>query len=151
MESYSLNWVKDVFSHSYSFFVNGTVVGELKDSSLSGSKKAFLFGTKYVFEPEGVFKKQINIINLSTKAIVGRISFNQFRWRATIYIGENSYLWKWDGYFLRKWGIYKNQKERILSVDKRKEGLILVKEEETPLLLLCGLLIRTRYYRMGYG
>lgn len=151
MESYTLSWVKDVFSNSYSFFVMGKVVGEFKDGSLSGSKKAVLFGTKYVFETEGVFKKQVNIINLSTKSIIGKITYSSFRHRATIELNGLSYHWKWDGYFYRNWSIFRNQKERLFKVAKRKEGNILVKDKQAPLLLLCGLMIRTRYYRMGYA
>jgi len=148
MEAYNLSWIKDAFSQSYSFFVQGNVIGEFFDKPFTGSKKAFLFGARYIFETEGVFRKHINIINLETGSIIGKISFSLFLPQAVISLKETNYLWKPDGWFSYiKWSIYKNETNRILNIEKRKEGNIFVIDENIPLLLVCGLLIRNRYYR----
>lgn len=144
-----LYWIKEAFSLNYTFFEEGKVVGQIKDKSWNRTSTATLFGTKYVFEKEGVFNPHLNIIDLTDRCQIGRVDFTMFRSRARIRLGSQQYLWLKHGFMGMRWSVEDRNHRPHISGKSRKEGYCVLVNNETPVLLLTSLLIRNHFFKQG--
>lgn len=143
-------WTKDAFKMGHTFFVNGRAVGDLKDSSMNRTIKAQIFGRKFLFESEGMFHTQINMIDLSNRTESGVIKPEIFRPRAGFRYNNRYYFWRFKGVMNRKWVLSDENDEEIMHSASRKEGYTVIRSEDELLLLLASLVIRNRMSKTGY-
>lgn len=142
-----LYWAKSTFSLNYDIYENGMVVGFIKDSSLSRSMKASIFGNNYIFEASGFLKPHISVIDMEQKKELGKVTFSLLRQRAEIHLFGQSYLWKFHNYMSSKWKLFNRNKEVLISSDNRKEGFCTISDAHMPLLLLVSLTIRNHFWK----
>ncbi|MBO6793900.1 MAG: hypothetical protein JJ895_08320 [Balneolaceae bacterium] len=146
-----LYWTKDAFKYNHSIFSGAELVGEIKDKTLHRSVKATLYGQKYLFEKNGFVKTSISIINLNDRAEIGKISCALFVPRATIKLGSEVYKWRFEHMLTRKWVVLDRGNRIRLSGKSRKEGYTEMYDENSPVLLLCVLVIRNHFSMQGYS
>lgn len=149
VHSKELYWTKDAFTLNYTFFEEGKVVGQIRDKSWNRTATASIFGTKYVFEKEGLLNPHLNIIDLTNRREIGRVDFKIFRSRARISLGNQQYVWMRHGLLGVKWSVLDRNDRPQISGESRKEGKFAISNEESSILLITSLLIRNHFFRQG--
>lgn len=144
-----LYWTKDAFTLNYTFFEEGKVVGQIRDRSWNRTATASIFGTKYVFEREGLLNPHLNIIDLTNRREIGRVDFKIFWSRARISLGNQQYVWMRHGLLGVKWSVLDRNDRPQISGESRKEGKFAIRNEESSILLITSLLIRNHFFRQG--
>lgn len=94
-----LSWKKDVIAIGYDLFIDGNLVGEIKNERLSSNSYVKVNGRKYFFESEGLRHKVINVIDMKSRKQIGKIVFNFWRTKASIALFDKEFMWKSDNFF----------------------------------------------------
>lgn len=111
---------------------------------------AVIFDQRYVLEKEGFGWPHINIIEMNSKKLLGKITYPLFRERAKVQLGDENYTWKFDNISYSKWSVRDDQDKVLIQTSSRKEGAEHIESQKEALLLISGLCIRNKYYRSGY-
>lgn len=146
MESKTINWQKSWFSNTYELLTDGNVVGTLLSKSFSNSAMAEMDKLKITFHTKGVFNQQTEVIDSITSRILGVITYNTWRTRATIMLKDSTIEWKSLNWINSRWGIFSNNKELITCSSNMIKGDITVNEYDA-LNILIGLYVSEYFNR----
>ncbi|MEQ9091439.1 MAG: hypothetical protein RIE52_10135 [Balneola sp.] len=144
-----LSWKKDVIAMGYDLFIDGNIVGEIRNERLSSNSYVKVNGRKYFFESEGLSQKTINVIDMNSRKQIGKIVFNFWRNKASIALFDKEFMWKSDNFFYRKWSIYSTANNPLIRSKLYKGDSHKVNNRVEELLLFCGIVTLVRRRNNG--
>ena len=144
-----LSWKKDVIAIGYDLFIDGNLVGEIRNERLSSNSYVKVNGRKYFFESEGLSQKTINVIDMNSRKQIGKIVFNFWRTKASIALFDKEFMWKSDNFFYRKWSIHSTASNPLIRSKLYKGDSHEVNNEVDELLLFCGIVTLVRRRNNG--
>jgi len=142
-------WKKGFFSSSYELFINESKTGELKQEMFSETVYGKINESNYKFKKKGIFSSEIEITDLESKTLIGKIKFNSWITKAEIFLNEQKFEWKSDSFWGNKWSIRENDKKLI---EYKTSGLSdgnIKSTIENDLLLISGLFSFNYYKRIA--
>jgi len=134
-----LSWKKDVIAIGYDLFLDGKLVGEIRNKQLSSNSLIKINGRKYFFEAEGLSNKTINIIDMNSRKQIGKIIFNLWRTKASIGLFNEEYKWESDNFSYKKWNIFSQTNDLLIKSKLYKGDSYEVNNEIDELLVFCGI------------
>jgi len=87
-----LSWKKDVIAIGYDLFIDGNLVGEIRNEHLSNNSYVKILKRKYFFESEGFSRKNIIVIDMNSRKKIGKIVFNFWRTKASIALFDKEFI-----------------------------------------------------------
>ena len=139
-----LKWKKKIFSNLLSIYSNKQKVGELKNKCFSESAQGELNGKKYIFKTKGVFKQHTEIIDGEDNEVIGTITYNSWKSKATVSIGEKTLNWEYSNFWHTKWSVYNSNCLSIRYSASCSHGQI-DSGTDDPLIILSGLYVSNYY------
>tara|TARA_R110002124_G_C8951760_1_gene513368 strand:+ start:2881 stop:3189 length:309 start_codon:yes stop_codon:yes gene_type:complete len=94
-----LSWKKDRIVSDYDLFIDGKLVGDIRNKSLSATSYVEYKGRKYFFETEGLSQRKILLVDMQERKIIGEINFSLLDYKAKVSLFDKSYLWKFSNIF----------------------------------------------------
>jgi hypothetical protein len=140
-----LNWTKGIFKETYEIYSDGALVGTLKENIWKQKAYGELNGQKIIFQTNGFFKQEIQIIDPVSNLIIGKITYNAWMTKATIEYGNKIANWKCDNVWNTKWSIIDSEAVQIQYQGSSLKGSI-INQSQDGLLLLTGLYITNHYW-----
>jgi hypothetical protein len=140
-----LKWKKNIFCSTCKIYTNGKVVGKLKDKQFTQSAEGQLRSESFIFRTRGLFKQSTSIVNKKDNTVIGKISYNNWKTKATLNIGNRKSVWKYDNFWNTKWSI-KDSEGIIVKYSGSATSGSINSNTEDPLFLLTGLYV-TNYFR----
>jgi hypothetical protein len=144
----SLSWKRGLFKSTYEIFSGETAVGKLKPDTWSSKGSGELYGKAFRFETKGFFNQETQIINPSDNSVVGRITYNTWKTKATIECGLKSFTWKYDNGWNTKWSLSDSTGTMLQYHGSFTEGDINV-SDYNDLLILTGLFISNYFWQIS--
>lgn len=138
------SWTKGLFSNLYSIYSNGALVGNLKDKSFSQTAQGKVNGKEYIFKTKGFLKQYTEIIDSSENRIIGEITYNNWKTKATISLNNKTINWKYDNAWNTKWSLFDSTGVLMNFSGSSSKGQINSNVDD-ELLILAGLFV-TNYY-----
>lgn len=145
----SLKWTKGVFSNLYKIYDNGDFIGDLKERSFSQSAKGSIRGKDYLFRTHGFFNPVTEIVDSTSKKIVGKIQYNSWRSKATVTLNGKTINWKYDNVWNTKWSLSDSDDTIVKFNSATTQGHIEARLDD-ELLVLTGLFIKNYYMQMAF-
>ena len=105
--------------------------------------------SNYNFKKKGIFSSEIEITDLKSKNLIGKIKFNSWINKAEIFLNEQKFEWKSDSFWGNKWSIRENDKKLIEYKTSGLSGGIIISTIENDLLLISGLFSFNYYKRIA--
>jgi hypothetical protein len=142
-------WKKGFFSSTYELFLNESKVGELKQEMFSETVYGKINASNYKFKKKGMFSSEIEITDLNSKTLIGKIKFNSWVNNSELFLDEQKFEWKSDSFWGNKWSIREHDKKLIeyktsgLSDGNIKSTII------NDLLLISGVFSFNYYKRLA--
>jgi hypothetical protein len=143
----TITWKKGVFSSKYQLFDHQRPIGQFKEGVFSRTSRGELHDRKYRFRKKGWFSSTTEITDEVNDQVIGTIQFNTWGNKATIFLGEKTYKWKYDNFWSTKWSIRENENPLMLYKSKKFGGTIEAKLEN-EVLVLCGLFVYNHYVQI---
>ncbi len=84
MQTTTYKWRKGLFSNTYGFCDSNKKIGFLTNSMVSNNGKSSLLNKQFYFKTSGIFHPKTTIINSNKNEIIGNITYNSWRTKATI-------------------------------------------------------------------
>ena len=142
----NLRWEKPIFSNLYRLYKHGEQIGQLKENPFSQTATAQLNGEHYSFKTKGFFKGRTEIMDGSESKVVGEINYSGWMTKATITIGDQVILWKYDNAWNTEWSVYDEKGINIKNKGSFSSGELQANTDDA-LLFLCGLYITNFYWQ----
>jgi hypothetical protein len=139
-----LTWKKGVFSNSYRIFRDDVQIGKLQDKVLSQTIPGDLEDSAFLFRTKGFFRQHTEIIDSRENKIIGEITYNTWKTKATISINQKTLNWQYNNVWNTKWSLSAEEGIIINYAGSSTKGTIDSRTED-PLLILSGLFV-TNYY-----
>lgn len=144
----NLKWKKQLFSSTYSIYSNNQFVGKLKDKSFSQKAIGEFNGKEYTFKTKGFFNQNTEIIDNEKNKVIGKITYSNWKTKATLSIIDKSIYWKYDNVWNTKWSLFDNKGIEIKYTGTSSSGQI-ESNTDDALLLLSGLFVTNYYWQMS--
>lgn len=140
-----LTWKKVTLSSTYEIFEGEDLIGKLKNSTFSQTAEGMIHQKGYQFKTKGFFKQETQIIDAEKNQVLGTITYNSWKSRATIQLRDQVIQWKYNNTWQTRWSLYNEDGVQVKFAGGMSKGII---ECEIPddLLILTGLYV-TNYYR----
>lgn len=142
-------WKKKFFSPTYELFISDNKIGELKQNMFSETVYGKINNSNYKFKKKGIFSSKIEIIDLKSKNLIGKIKFNSLGNKGDIFINQQKTEWKSDSFWGNKWSIRKNNKKLIEYKTSNLNKGNIKSTIENDLLLILGLFSFNYYKRIA--
>jgi hypothetical protein len=139
-----LSWEKDTFSRTFTLFNEQKLCGYLKSDSFSQSANGEIKGELYLFKTSGGFKKNTVIYDMETYKSLAVITYDEWRSRAILSIGNRVLYFKYENLLQNKWQLTEAGGVHIAYSDTSNKGYINSTTDES-ILLLSGLLVADYY------
>lgn len=141
-----LKWKKSLFSNTYRIYSNGRLIGKLEERRFSNSADGIINGEEYIFKTNGLFTwRHTEIINARNNKVIGKITYSEWRTKATLTAPDKKANWKYDNIWNTRWSISSSTGIKIKYAGSTTSGKIDANADDS-LLLLSGLYV-TNYYR----
>ncbi|AWH74663.1 hypothetical protein DCS32_11000 [Dokdonia sp. Dokd-P16] len=139
-------WTKGFFSSTSELYSSEKKIGELKKEAFSTTVYGNINESHYKFMKKGLFDSGMEIIDLKSKNIIGRITFNSWNTKSQILLDNQKFEWKSDSFWNNKWSIQEHNKKLI---EFKKSGLSdgYIKSTTTNDLLLITGILSINYYQ----
>ncbi|MFO7371110.1 MAG: hypothetical protein R6X09_12680 [Bacteroidales bacterium] len=144
----NLTWKKGFFSNTYTLFKNGEMNGYLREKTFSQTAVAELNGKSYLFRTKGFFKQRTEIIDFSTNQLIGEISYNNWKNKATISNMNKTVYWSYNNIWNTKWSLSDPDGTEIKFAGSSTKGYI-ESNTDDALLILSGLYVTNYYWQMS--
>ena len=144
----NLTWKKGFFSNNYTLYQNGEMIGDLREKSFSQTAVAELNGKGYLFRTKGFLKQHTEIIDSSTKQVIGDISYNNWKNKATISGRNKTVSWNYTNFWNTKWSLADKDGTKINYAGSSTKGQI-ESNTDDALLILSGLYVTNYYWQMS--
>ncbi len=142
-------WEKRFLSLTYELFLNENKTGELKQEMFGKTVFVKINESNYKFKKKGIFSSEIEIIDLKSKNLIGKIKFNSWTNKAEIFLTEQKFEWKSDSFWGNKWSIREYDKKLIEYKTSGLSGGNIKSTIENDLLLISGLFAFNYYKRIA--
>ncbi len=144
----NLSWKKNIFSSTYSIYSNGDLVGKMKDKTFSNTAEGILFGKKINFNTKGFFGQSSVIVDEDENKIIGKITYNNWKTKATLQIPKKLLKFEYDNIWNTRCSIFDSSGLMIKYSISSNKGTISANTEDASIIL--GGLFITNYYRQKY-
>ncbi len=143
----SYQWKKDLLSYTYHIYKENQLIGSLTSKSFSQISEGILDGKSYTFVTKGFFNQNTDIIDSSSKNVIGHIDYNSSMTKATLTLSGKTIHWKYDNAWNTKWSITDESGTVINYAGSSGNGHFEANTDDA-LLLLCGLFVTNYFWRM---
>jgi hypothetical protein len=144
----SLSWKKGLFKSSYEIFAGDISVGKLKPDSWNSQGNGYFKGKEFKFETKGFFNQETRIINPADNSVIGNITYNSWKTKATIEYGSKTFSWKYDNGWNTKWSLSGTEGIALEYHGSFTEGEVKVYNYD-DLLILTGLYISNYFWQIS--
>ena len=143
----TLSWKKGLFSCVYSISQAGRFMGKLIENRWSQSAAGEINNKRLFFRVIHRLVPSANIMDRDTSQVIGRIKFSAWWSKASIYMGDKKYTWKFTNLLATKWKITDQDGNVVHYKGHVGKGEILGQVEDN-VLLLAGLFIGNYFWKM---
>ena len=143
----TLKWKKPIFGCSFKIFSDNNQVGQLKDSEFSRTATGSLNDQHLKFTTKGHLHPRVEIRDVNTNEIVGKISYNVWYPKAQIVYKDQVAIWKFSNLWETRWGLSNRQGLKLAFNGHAHKGSIKLNETNDA-LVLAGLYISNYYWRL---
>jgi hypothetical protein len=143
-----LNWKKGFLKETYEIYSDGVLVGTLKENIWKQKAYGELNGQKIIFQTNGFFKQETQIIDPVFNLQIGKITYNSWMTKAAIEYGNKIANWKCDNVLNTRWSIIDSEAIQIHYQGSSLKGSI-INQSQDGLLLLTGLYITNHYWQIS--
>jgi hypothetical protein len=140
----NITWSKGLFSSLYRLYSNGKQIGYLTDKPFSRNTKGMFDGKEYIFRNSGFFNQHTEIVDCSDNRVIGKIEYNNWKSKATVFVNGKEYNWKYDNIWNTQWSITDSDGISLRFNSSTTKGQIEADKYE-GLLVLSGLFIKNFY------
>ena len=144
----NLTWKKGFFSNNCILYKNGELIGNLREKSFSNTAVAELNGKGFLFRTKGFFKQHTDIIDSSTNQVLGEISYNNWKSKATISGRNKTVNWSYNNFWNTKWSLSDQNGIEIKYAGSSTKGSIQSNTDDA-LLILSGLYVTNYYWQIS--
>jgi len=141
----NLKWGKSFLSNISRIYSNGRVIGNLDLRAFSNTDIGIVNGEKYFFRARGFFSRYTEIVDAKDYKVIGKITYSNWRSRATLTTVNKTANWKYDNVWHSRWSISSSSGNEIKYAGSSSRGRI-ESNTDDALLILSGLFV-TNYYR----
>ena len=141
-----LSWKKGILSSSYVLFSGSSAIGVLKENTWSQSAEGMLNNKKYHFRTSGFFSPYTLITDLDSNTVVGKITYNAWRTKATIMYKNKVFEMSYQNMWNSKWMVFDREGMRLDYQGSSTKGSVSATGTD-ELLLLAGLFISNYYWQ----
>mgnify|MGYP000352320292 CR=1 FL=1 len=142
-----LSWKRGVFSSTCRIFSGEETIGELSNSTFKLTSHGVIRNKRYLFKTKGLFKQETQILDEVSDKVLGNITYNSWKSRATIQFTDRTVYWKYDNRWQSKWSLFDDQGILMKFAGGSSKGTIEC-EEDNDLLVLTGMFV-TNYYQQA--
>ncbi len=142
-----LTWKQGAFSSTVLISSGEKVIGELKNYTFKQIADGLIGNKRYRFKTKGVFKQETQIIDGSSDQVLGNISYNSWKSRATIQFTDRTLYWKYDNRWQTRWSLFDDRGTLMKFAGRMSKGTIEC-EKYDDLLVLTGMFV-TNYYQQA--
>jgi hypothetical protein len=142
-----LNWKKGPFSSTYQIYSGEELIGELADKAFKKTSEGRIGQKHYKFRTKGVFKQETQIMDGENDLVIGTISYQSMKSKATIQLRDRVINWKYDNGRQTKWSLHDDQGTLMKFAGGFSKGSIEC-DEIDELLLLAGIFV-TNYFQQA--
>ena len=144
----NISWKKGLFKCAYSILSGQEKIGELKPSKFTLSAMGQIEDQRYKFRVREGLSNRVEIMDLDTKELVGRIRFGHWLPKATIEYKGQIYQWKFSNLWETRWKITDANKNTMSYKGWSCAGKV---QTAVPanLMTLTGLFISNYYWQMS--
>jgi hypothetical protein len=142
-----LSWKRGAFSSTCRIFSGEETIGELTNKAFSQTALGLIRNKRYLFKTKGLFKQETRILEGVSHQVLGSISYNSWKSRATIQFKDRTLYWKYDNRWQSRWSLFDDQGILMKFAGGSSKGTIECKEED-DLLVLTGMFV-TNYYQQA--
>lgn len=104
-----VSWKKSFFGCTYQFYSNGIQIGSLKIGTWAKKGNGVLNDKEFEFKTKGLFKQETFITDTRTNSLVGTITYNSWKSKATIKLVDGTECnWEYTNFWHTKWSLSKN-------------------------------------------
>ena len=139
-----IHWKKKLISRSYAIYSSNQLIGQLREKVFSQTSTGELNDKEYKFITSGFFKQVTSIVDTKENKKIGEISYGTWMTKATFYINNKTYYWKYDNLLNTKWSVYNEEETEIKYYGSYTNGIIEANTDDS-LLLLSGLYVKNYY------
>lgn len=143
----TLSWKKGAFSTTYQIYSDDRCIGQLQNQSFRQSSQGRINKSKYSYKTMGFFKQETLIMDGKSNKVIGKITYNAMRSRASIQLPDRTLSWKYDNGLQTRWRIY-DEKHTLMKFSGRSLKGNIEFEQSDDLLVLTGLYV-TNYYQQA--
>ena len=143
-----LQWKKSFFSSTYRIYSNGLLIGQLEEKTFSKSDIGILNGEKYLFKSRGFLSRYTEIVNAKDQTVIGKITYSDWRSKATLTTLNKEAIWKYDNVWNTRWSISNSSGIEIKYACSTTTGKI-ESNTDDALLLLSGLVVTNYFQQMS--
>lgn len=144
----NLTWKKGFFSNTYTLYKNGERIGDLREKPFSQTAVAEFNGEGYLFRTKGFFKQLTEIMDSSTNQVIGEISYNNWKSKATISGRNKTVYWSYTNFWSSKWSLKDEDGTEINYAGSSTKGQI-ESNTDDALLILSGLYVTNYYWQIS--
>lgn len=140
------SWTKGLFSSTYNIYTDSTLVGSLKNKSLSQSATGSINGKNYIFNTKGFFKQHTEIIDQHSNTLIGNIEYNSWMTKAQINLYGRTVEWTTENIWNTKWKLFDSNGILLNYSGSSTKGRIEA-FEDNELQLLIGLYVINSFWQ----
>lgn len=141
----NLKWERSFLSSISRISSDGRLIGNLDIRAFSNTDIGILNGEKYFFRARGLFSRHTEIVNAKDHTMVGKITYSNWRSKATLITRDKTVYWKYDSIWHNRWSISNFSGIGIKYAGSSSRGQI-ESNTDDALLILSGLIV-PNYYR----
>jgi hypothetical protein len=145
----NLTWTKGLFTNLYQIYSDGNRIGVIKERTFSQSAKASINGKEYLFRTRGFFNPYTEIIDCLSNQVIGKIEFNNWRSKATVFVNGRKIHWKHDNLWNTQWSLSDSGGIVMKFSSSTTKGQIDAQLDD-GLLVLAGLFIKNYYLQTAF-
>lgn len=144
----NISWKKGFFKCAYSISSGQEKIGELKPSKFTLSATGQIEDARYRFRVKEGLANRVEIIDLDTKELVGKIRFGHWLSKATIEFKGETYKWRFNNLWGTKWKIT-DTNQNITNYKGWSCAGNISTAAPANLMTLTGLFISNYYWQMA--
>jgi len=144
----NLTWKKGGFSNLYRIYRADKQIGTLKDKSFNQIAYCEYEGKEYTFKTKGFFKQHTEIIDSRENTVIGKITYDSWKTKATISIDGKIINWQYNNFWNTKWSLSSEEGTAIHYAGSTVKGKI-DSNADDPLLIVSGLFVTYYYWQIS--
>jgi len=144
----NLKWERSFLSSITRISSNGRIIGNLDLRAFSNTDIGILNGEKFFFKAKGFLTRHTEIVNAKDHTVIGKITYSDWRSKATLTTPDKKAIWKYDNLWHSRWRISNFSGIEIKYAGSSSSGKI-DSNTDDALLLLCGLMVPNYFQQVS--